>query len=94
MIAMALQGLHGEPLIEQMEQKGCQALDDALAEGDIGVLRAPALWPALQVRAQLGQSLGGSDARDNRRLADYALLDLDAFDSLAQRLPPLSWFRL
>ena len=51
MIAMARECLRGEPLIVQMKQEGSEALYDALAEGDIGVLRAPALRPALEVRA-------------------------------------------
>jgi len=93
MIAMALKRLGGEALIDQVEQEGRKTPDDAFADDDVGVLAAPALWPVLQVRAQPDQSLGGSSARDNRCLAD-SLFYSDAFDSLAQRLPPLSRIRL
>ena len=94
MIAMAGERLSGEPLIEQMEQEGCEALDDALPEGDIAVLCAPALRPAFEVRTQLGERLGCSHRRHNRRRVDYSFLHRHAFDSLAQRLPPLSRIRL
>lgn len=92
-IAMALKRLGGQALIDQVEQEGRKTADDAFADNDVGVLAAPALWPVLQVRAQPDQSLG-SGARDNRCLADSAFLDSDAFDSLAQRLSPLSRIRL
>lgn len=94
MIAMALKRLGGQAPIDQVEQEERQRPDDAFADDDVGVLTTPALWPVLQVWAEPDQSLGGSGARDNRCLADSAFLYCDAFDSFAQRLPPLSRIRL
>ena len=94
MIAMALKRLGGQALIDQVEQEGRKTADDAFADDDVGVLAAPALWPVVQVRTQPEQGLGGSGARDNRCLADSAVLYSDAFDSLAQCLPSLSRIRL
>lgn len=74
MIAMALKRSCCQTLPEQMEQERREALDDALADGDIGVLVAPALRPALKVWAQLGERFGGSGGRHNRPRLDYSFL--------------------
>ena len=45
-----------KPCAEQVQQEGHEALEDALAQRDIGGFAAPALRPVLQVRTQLGQA--------------------------------------
>lgn len=65
-VAVPARGLGWMGLHKQMEQKGLDELDDACAEGNVGLFVAPALHPVAQVRARFGQCVGTASAEDNR----------------------------
>ena len=71
MVAVAVQGFCCQALLEQMAQEGPDAFEDALAEGDVGVLAAPAPWPVAQIWAHFGQRRNGWCMRH----ADFHLCD-------------------
>ena len=52
-VAVAGERFVGEYVLQQIDQEGLDALDEALADGDIAWLICPGLGPVCQVRAQL-----------------------------------------
>jgi hypothetical protein len=54
---MAAHGGFGQTLVQEMQQERREQRDDVLADGDVGRLDVPALWPVVQVRAGLAKSV-------------------------------------
>ena len=94
MVSVAVEGFSCQGLREQMQQKGPEERDHALAQGKIGVVVAPALRPVAEIRAQFGQRLGEASFGDNRGDSPDSLVYRHVAHAFAQCLPPLSRIRL
>ena len=67
-VAMLVQGLDAQTLVQQMKKERFEEFDDALPLNEIALLIAPAARPVLQVRAVLRERLSGGFVGDNRAL--------------------------
>lgn len=52
---MANQGLAGQPLGKQVDQKGFECVDNALANNLVTIIDFPGRRPIVQIRAVTGQ---------------------------------------
>lgn len=87
MIAVSGQCFTGQPLAQQIDQKGFDEFDNALSDDDIAVLGPPGLRPLRQVRAESVECY--CICRDNGRLADSVACTTHVVDPFTQCLPPL-----
>ena len=87
MIAVTREGLVGECVLQEIDQKGSDGIDDASADGHIVVLNRPEFGPVHQVRAEFVE--GGAPCRDNRDLIVLPTPTHHAAHPRAQCLSPL-----
>ena len=50
-VAVCAKGFGSKPLLQEIEEKGFEILDDALSDGDIGLVAFPRVRPISQIWA-------------------------------------------